>query len=433
MRKPWPRTFARHGTTGLAAGLLLCLGAGLLLVPADAAPGDKPTPSRHQVQQAQSAARVAAKAVGTGKARLVQVQAEMDALNRDAQIAAEAYDGAVYHLGLADQAARQARKRANAAQAQYDAAQKIVSRFAVAAYRSGADFGSADVYLGVDGPGGAVTRADTLAAVGAQVTRALLVAQSSKIVAAVLRQQANSALAAQRKAEQAVEAAKRRADKAVADQQSKLASLQSELTRLKAQLSSAKSTAKHLATARKVGLAQAALERKLARERAARAAAARRAAERAAAERAAAERTASDSSGGAGNVVSVGASARGTTAGAARAIAYARKQLGKPYVYAADGPGHSTAQGSRCVPGRPVASRCRTGRWLSTSSPRPVSAGDARPGDLVFFASNPADYRTIYHVGLYIGGGMMIEAPHTGDVVKVYAVYPNDFLGYARP
>ena len=160
MRKPWPRTFARHGTTGLAAGLLLCLGAGLLLVPADAAPGDKPTPSRHQVQQAQSAARVAAKAVGTGKARLVQVQAEMDALNRDAQIAAEAYDGAVYHLGLADQAARQARKRANAAQAQYDAAQKIVSRFAVAAYRSGADFGSADVYLGVDGPGGAVTRAD---------------------------------------------------------------------------------------------------------------------------------------------------------------------------------------------------------------------------------------------------------------------------------
>ena len=106
----------------------------------------------------------------------------MDTLNRDAQIAAEAYDGAVYHLGLADQAARQARKRANAAQAQYDAAQKIVSRFAVAAYRSGADFGSADVYLGVDGPGGAVTRADTLAAVGAQVTRALLVAQSTKIV-----------------------------------------------------------------------------------------------------------------------------------------------------------------------------------------------------------------------------------------------------------
>ena len=437
MRKPLPRTLARRGTRGLLIGLIgalvLCLGGGLLLGPADAAPGDKPTPTKHQVQQAQSTARAAAKAVGTGQARLAQVQAQLDKLNRDAEIAAEAYDGAVYKLGLADQAARQARKRASAAQAQYDAAQRIVSRFAVAAYRSGADFGSADVYLGVDGPGGAVTRADTLAAVGAQVTRALLVASSTKIVASVLRQQANAALAAQRKAEQAVQDAKRRADTAVANQQSKVASLQSELTRLRTELSSAKSTAKHLSKARKVGLAQAALERKLARERAARAAAARKAAERAAAERAAAEQSSSDSSGGSGSVVSVGASARGTSAGAARAIAYARKQLGKPYVYAADGPAAFDCSGLTMRAWQ--AGGVSLPHWsvAQYEQSQPVSPGEARPGDLVFFASNPSDYRTIYHVGLYIGGGMMIEAPHTGDVVKIYAVYPNDFLGYARP
>jgi cell wall-associated NlpC family hydrolase len=64
---------------------------------------------------------------------------------------------------------------------------------------------------------------------------------------------------------------------------------------------------------------------------------------------------------------------------------------------------------------------------------QPVSSSDARPGDLVFFASDANDYRSIYHVGLYLGGGLMIEAPHTGDVVKIIAVYPNDFFGYARP
>lgn len=43
----------------------------------------------------------------------------------------------------------------------------------------------------------------------------------------------------------------------------------------------------------------------------------------------------------------------------------------------------------------------------------PIAPADIKPGDLVFFG-NP-----IHHVGLYIGGGEFIEAPHTGDVVKI--------------
>jgi cell wall-associated NlpC family hydrolase len=42
----------------------------------------------------------------------------------------------------------------------------------------------------------------------------------------------------------------------------------------------------------------------------------------------------------------------------------------------------------------------------------PVSRDQLQPGDLVFF--NALD-----HVGIYIGGGQMIHAPHTGDVVKI--------------
>ena len=62
-----------------------------------------------------------------------------------------------------------------------------------------------------------------------------------------------------------------------------------------------------------------------------------------------------------------------------------------------------------------------------------MTAAELRPGDLVFYATNPQDYRTIYHVGLYIGNGQMIEAPHTGAVVKIIDVYPKDLFGYGQP
>ena len=56
-----------------------------------------------------------------------------------------------------------------------------------------------------------------------------------------------------------------------------------------------------------------------------------------------------------------------------------------------------------------------------------------RPGDLVFFADDPTDPATIYHVGLYIGRGLMIEAPYTGAVVRISSILRPSLLGAARP
>jgi cell wall-associated NlpC family hydrolase len=56
-----------------------------------------------------------------------------------------------------------------------------------------------------------------------------------------------------------------------------------------------------------------------------------------------------------------------------------------------------------------------------------VSSDDLQPGDLVFF------YQPISHVGIYVGGGQMIDAPHTGDVVKVEPVWWDTYSGAARP
>jgi cell wall-associated NlpC family hydrolase len=61
-----------------------------------------------------------------------------------------------------------------------------------------------------------------------------------------------------------------------------------------------------------------------------------------------------------------------------------------------------------------------------------------QPGDLLFFAHNPANPATIHHVAIYLGDGRMIHAPHTGDVVRI-APFAGDpyrqrqYVGAIRP
>jgi cell wall-associated NlpC family hydrolase len=58
----------------------------------------------------------------------------------------------------------------------------------------------------------------------------------------------------------------------------------------------------------------------------------------------------------------------------------------------------------------------------------PVSQGDLQPGDLVFFDG-------LGHVGIYVGGGSFIHAPHTGDVVKISSLsgwYASTYVGARR-
>jgi cell wall-associated NlpC family hydrolase len=62
-----------------------------------------------------------------------------------------------------------------------------------------------------------------------------------------------------------------------------------------------------------------------------------------------------------------------------------------------------------------------------------VSRDQLQPGDLVFFASNTSNPSTIHHVGIYIGGGQMIEAPHTGTQVRVANAFRSGYIGAVRP
>ncbi|MBL7496176.1 C40 family peptidase [Frankia sp. CNm7] len=113
--------------------------------------------------------------------------------------------------------------------------------------------------------------------------------------------------------------------------------------------------------------------------------------------------------------------------GAATAVAEAYRQLGKPYVWGAEGPDSFDCSGlSQWVWAKAgVHLTHYTGaQW---NEGRRVSRAELIPGDLVFFHSN------LDHLGIYVGDGKMIHAPHTGAVVRVEDVWWSSFQGGVRP
>jgi len=62
-----------------------------------------------------------------------------------------------------------------------------------------------------------------------------------------------------------------------------------------------------------------------------------------------------------------------------------------------------------------------------------VALSDLRPGDLLFWANDLSNPGSIHHVALYIGHGLMVHSPHTGDHVRVASVYLSGLIGAVRP
>jgi cell wall-associated NlpC family hydrolase len=115
---------------------------------------------------------------------------------------------------------------------------------------------------------------------------------------------------------------------------------------------------------------------------------------------------------------------------AAKVIEYARAQLGKPYVWGAEGPDAFDCSGLTMMAYRTVGislPHYAADQW--NSLPR-VLPGQEQPGDLVFFEMKPDGPG---HVGIFIGNGQMIEAPNHTAPIRVSTVNRLDRIGYARP
>ncbi len=159
----------------------------------------------------------------------------------------------------------------------------------------------------------------------------------------------------------------------------------------------------------------------------------RLAAERAAREKAAQEAAAAEQAQATSTPTSTPTSSSPTSA-AEQAVAFARAQLGKPYEWGATGPDSYDCSGLTMAAYQSAGvsiPRTSAEQWtIGTHIRRMV---DLLPGDLVFYAYDLGDAATIHHVGIYIGDGMMIEAPHTGGVVQTASINRPDYFGATRP
>jgi cell wall-associated NlpC family hydrolase len=110
--------------------------------------------------------------------------------------------------------------------------------------------------------------------------------------------------------------------------------------------------------------------------------------------------------------------------GAAGAVvAYASAQLGKPYCYAGTGPDCFDCSGLTMMAWAQAGVSMSHGSYDQLASFPRVSMDQLQPGDLVYWDS---------HVGIYVGNGSVLHAPHTGTVVQITPIWPG-VIGANRP
>ncbi|WP_149179856.1 bifunctional lytic transglycosylase/C40 family peptidase [Streptomyces sp. TRM49041] len=121
---------------------------------------------------------------------------------------------------------------------------------------------------------------------------------------------------------------------------------------------------------------------------------------------------------------------------AAGAIYFAQKQLGTPYLWGGNGTpeqdGRFDCSGLTQAAYRTVGIELpRVANDQYNAGPHP-SREELLPGDLVFFSDDLTDSRAIRHVGVYVGGGYMINAPYTGAVIRFDKIDTPDYFGATR-
>jgi cell wall-associated NlpC family hydrolase len=111
-----------------------------------------------------------------------------------------------------------------------------------------------------------------------------------------------------------------------------------------------------------------------------------------------------------------------------RAAQKACDLIGKPYVFGSDGPNSYDCSGLTKAAWASVGvflDHYTKDQWNEGAA---VSRANLRPGDLVFYYPG-----SLHHVAIYIGGGMVVHAPHTGDHVRMATIDRATIAGYRRP
>ena len=115
----------------------------------------------------------------------------------------------------------------------------------------------------------------------------------------------------------------------------------------------------------------------------------------------------------------------------ATALAFATAQLGVPYLWGGTGDGGYDCSGLVQAAYRTAGIDLpRVAQDQFDAGPMVPDGSPVEPGDLVFFG---ASVDAVEHVGMYVGGGEMIDAPYTGTVVRFDRAGQPDLVGVTRP
>jgi peptidoglycan DL-endopeptidase CwlO len=441
------------------------------VVPSASADGtDRPFPTRDEVAAAQDRVAETARSVGAIKASLLLANQRLEAAAVEAEMASEAYNGAMWRLRLARQELASAREQAATARRTVAEQRETIGALVASSYQRGGDLNTLTAVVGADGPEGVMDQLATF-----QGASESLQADYDRFVAADALANAFEERAEKVRVEAAglaeeAREARRHAAAAAEAAQAAASRIAAEKDQLIRELARAQNISVSLARQRQAALEEIARERAAERaraeaEEAARQQAAKEARDRAEARRdarakARADREAREQAtrdrdrqtrnprppAQQGNQTSpttpqpaspppapappLPKTPPGGSGGADRAIAFAKAQLGDSYVWGAAGPDawdcsglmlRAWAQAGVSLPHYSVA------QYYAGS---PISVGDLRPGDLVFWGTSSSP-ESIHHVAMYIGAGQIIHAPRTGRPVSVDSMYywtpPNFF------
>jgi cell wall-associated NlpC family hydrolase len=373
--------------------------------------GNPVPPSNAQIIAAENRVRQQEAALGAQQGRLSSADAQLAQLQAQAEVLTERYDQTLVNEQRAAAAYRVTQARLRYAQQAQAASQRQLAGVAAAEFESGGGFGPMTSMLGnASGPQGYLNEVGLGQVLAQRGTDTLAEAQANDAVAGVFRKQARDLLTAEQADLQAASHLKLAIQAAVTRQLAFVRAEQVKRNKLASALATAQARTAALKAARQAALAAQAA-----------AAAARAAAAAGSAEGSTAAPSWASSSGASATQGDIAAN-------------WALTQLGKPYQWGAAGPDTYDCSGLTMEAWAHAGVQLLHYTGYQWEEGPHVPLTDLQRGDLLFFATNTADPSTIHHVGIYIGNGMMVDAPFTGAFVRIDSMYaPGGLIGAVRP
>ncbi|MCX2184415.1 C40 family peptidase [Streptomyces sp. SKN60] len=356
----------------------------------------------------QSAQAAPAAPAPAAKPTVEEIKEKVDQLYREAGVATQEYDRA---KEATDRQRRELAKVLDDVARRTDeinTSRRALGAYAAAQYRGGA-VGPTATLIFADSPQDYFDQTHLMDRLSQQQREAVRTYESQRAAAAKQRQEATRSLAALTASQNKL----RRTKQTV---QGKLAEARTLLAKL---------TAEEKARLAELERKREAEARRKAEEKAKAEAAAKEAAEEAARKEATPTPTAPTPDPTPTTPPPTGDSSYATKA--AEALAFARAQIGKPYVWGATGPESYDCSGLTQAAWRAAGVDLPRTTWDQVKVGTRIATADLLPGDLVFF------YDDISHVGIYIGGGKMIHAPKPGAYVREESIYYMPIYGSVRP